>query len=108
MARPQLYPHKKLVGFDQHMLDAIDEWRRERKPIPTLSDAIRKLVELGLDASRQPVPGDLPTLHQPGTSDPLADLHLYAGGSEEPEPKQPRPKVNLGYPDRKARRRSPR
>jgi hypothetical protein len=46
--RPELYPIKKVIGFDQSMLDAIDHWRREQTPIPTVSDAIRALVELGL------------------------------------------------------------
>ena len=51
MARPQLYPIKKVIGFDRDMLDAIDAWRRVQSPIPTVSDAIRRLVELGLAAS---------------------------------------------------------
>jgi hypothetical protein len=48
MPRPQLYPVKKVVGFDQAMLDAIEKWRAKQKPIPNVSDAIRRLVELGL------------------------------------------------------------
>ena len=48
--RPELYPVKKVIGFDQSMLDAIDHWRRQQTPIPTVSDAIRALVELGLAA----------------------------------------------------------
>lgn len=48
LARPEIYPVKKVIGFDQGMLDAIDDWRRKQKPIPTVSDAIRRLVELGL------------------------------------------------------------
>jgi probable addiction module antidote protein len=30
------------------MLDAIEKWRSKQKPIPNVSDAIRRLVELGL------------------------------------------------------------
>ena len=52
MSRPQIYPVKKVIGFDQTMLDAIDNWRRKQKPIPTVSEAIRKLIEKGLKASR--------------------------------------------------------
>jgi hypothetical protein len=48
MPRPQIYPVKKVVGFDQAMLDAIEKWRAKQKPIPNVSDAIRRLVELGL------------------------------------------------------------
>jgi regulatory protein YycI of two-component signal transduction system YycFG len=47
--RPEKYPVKKVIGFAQEMLDAIDEWRRQQKPIPTVSDAIRALVQQGLE-----------------------------------------------------------
>ena len=48
MGRPLLYPVKKVIGFDQEMLDAINKWRTKQKPIPSVSDAIRSLVECGL------------------------------------------------------------
>lgn len=48
MPRPELYPVKKVIGFDRAMLEAIDSWRRIQSPIPTVSDAIRQLVMLGL------------------------------------------------------------
>ena len=44
MARPQLYPVKKVIGFDDTMLKAVDDWRRGRTPIPTMSDAIRQIL----------------------------------------------------------------
>ena len=44
MARPQLYPVKKVIGFDETMLKAIDDWRRGRTPIPTMSEAIRQIL----------------------------------------------------------------
>ncbi|RYB07748.1 hypothetical protein [Lichenibacterium ramalinae] len=44
MARPQLYPVKKVIGFDESMLKAVDEWRRGRTPIPTVSEAIRQIL----------------------------------------------------------------
>jgi hypothetical protein len=50
LPRPELYPVKKVVGFDRDMLDAIERWRAKQKPIPNVSDAIRRLVELGLKA----------------------------------------------------------
>ena len=43
MSRPTLYPVKKVVGFDQEMLDAIEKWRAKQKPIPNVSDAVRRL-----------------------------------------------------------------
>jgi hypothetical protein len=52
LPRPEIYPVKKVIGFEQDMLDAIDDWRRKQKPIPTVSDAIRRLVELGLKGKR--------------------------------------------------------
>jgi hypothetical protein len=49
--RPELYPIKKLIRFDQKMLDDIDEWRRHQTPIPTVTDAIRALLEQALAAA---------------------------------------------------------
>ena len=51
MPRPKLYPVKKVIGFDQAMLDAIDDWRRTQSPIPTVSEAIRQIVALGLSST---------------------------------------------------------
>jgi hypothetical protein len=48
MGRPPLYPVKKIIGFDQKMLDAIEKWRAKQKPIPSVSDAVRMLITLGL------------------------------------------------------------
>ncbi|MCA6105107.1 hypothetical protein [Bradyrhizobium australafricanum] len=53
MPRPELYPIKKVIGFDQAMMDAIERWRGKQHPIPNVSDAIRQLVELGLKAKRK-------------------------------------------------------
>jgi hypothetical protein len=52
MPRPELFPVKKVVGFDQEMIDAIDKWRAKQKPLPNVSEAIRRLVELGLKAKK--------------------------------------------------------
>jgi hypothetical protein len=35
------------------MLDAIDKWRRRQTPLPSVSEAIRRLVELGLKAKEK-------------------------------------------------------
>jgi hypothetical protein len=48
MPRPQIYPIKKVIVFEQEQLNAIDQWRRRQTPIPTVSEAIRRLVDLGL------------------------------------------------------------
>jgi hypothetical protein len=54
--RPELYPIKKVIGFDQPMFDAIGRWRHQQTPVPNVSDAIRSLVQLGL---RKPTPAPL-------------------------------------------------
>jgi hypothetical protein len=46
--RPEKFPIKKVLGFDREMLAAIDEWRRQQTPIPSVSEAIRALVQIGL------------------------------------------------------------
>jgi len=51
--RPELYPIKKLIRFDEKMLGDIEEWRRRQTPIPTVSDAIRELVGRGLTAPKR-------------------------------------------------------
>jgi hypothetical protein len=52
MPRPKLYPVKKVIGFDEEMLEAIDKWRRRQSPIPSVSDAVRTLIDAGLAASK--------------------------------------------------------
>jgi hypothetical protein len=54
MARTTQFPHKKLIGFDDEMLARIDDYRRTSDPIPNFSDAVRELVDAGLNA--QPAP----------------------------------------------------
>lgn len=53
MPRPETLPVKKLLRFDEEMLEAIDDWRRKQKPIPNVSDAIRQLIELGLKKGKR-------------------------------------------------------
>jgi hypothetical protein len=50
--RPELYPIKKLLRFDQQTIDAIDQWRHQQEPAPNESDAIRSLVQLGLSRTK--------------------------------------------------------
>jgi hypothetical protein len=52
MSRPEIYPVKKIIGFSARMLDEIEKWRAKQRPIPTVSDAIRQLIEAGLKAAR--------------------------------------------------------
>jgi hypothetical protein len=50
MPRPELYPVKKVIGFDRAQLSVIEKWRRRQTPIPSVSEAIRKLIAIGLKA----------------------------------------------------------
>jgi hypothetical protein len=52
--RPEQFPIKKVIGFEAGMLETVDEWRRKQTPIPTVSEAIRRLVELGLKVKGKP------------------------------------------------------
>jgi hypothetical protein len=48
MSRSEIFPIKKVIGFEQEQLYAVDDWRRRQSPIPNVSEAIRRLIELGL------------------------------------------------------------
>jgi hypothetical protein len=48
MPRPELYPVKKIIGFNNSMIDAIEKWRTKQRPIPTVSEAIRQLIMIAL------------------------------------------------------------
>lgn len=44
LARPIAFPVKKVVGFDQETIDAIEAYRRDQTPIPNQSEAIRSIL----------------------------------------------------------------
>jgi hypothetical protein len=48
--KPLLFPTKLLIGFDDERLEAVDAWRAKQPDVPTRSEAVRRLVELGLQA----------------------------------------------------------
>ena len=52
MPRPQLYQVKKIVGFDQAMIDNVEKWRAKQRPIPNVSEAIRQLVGQALSNTK--------------------------------------------------------
>jgi hypothetical protein len=52
MPRPEPYPVKQLVGFDQAMIDDVEEWRAKQTPIPEMSQAIRRLVGKALSGAK--------------------------------------------------------
>jgi hypothetical protein len=49
MPKPKSFPNKVLIGFSDDHLRAFDQWRRKQEDMPTRSEAVRRLVELGLD-----------------------------------------------------------
>ena len=50
IGRPETHPIKKVIGFSEEMVESVEIWRAKQKPVPNLSEAIRRLVELGLKA----------------------------------------------------------
>lgn len=52
MGRPSMGLTKKLIGFDDESIRAVDEWRREQDPIPDFSEAVRKIIK----SSAKPAP----------------------------------------------------
>jgi len=44
---------KKVIGFTEEMIEAVEGWRAKQKPVPNLSEAIRRLVEFGLKAKQK-------------------------------------------------------
>jgi hypothetical protein len=50
MPRTEEFPIKFQLGIAEEMDVAINEWRRRQEDLPNRSEAIRRLVELGLSA----------------------------------------------------------
>jgi hypothetical protein len=48
IGRPETHPVKKILGFTEEMVAAVEIWRAKQKPVPNFSEAVRRLVELGL------------------------------------------------------------
>jgi hypothetical protein len=52
IGRPETHPVKKVIGFTDEMLALVEAWRAKQKPVPNQSEAIRRLVELGLKVKK--------------------------------------------------------
>jgi hypothetical protein len=50
IGRPETHPVKKIIGFSEDMIAEVERWRAKQKPVPNVSEAIRRLVEIGLKA----------------------------------------------------------
>lgn len=46
--RPLTFPVKKVLGFDGDLIAEINNWRRRQDDVPNFSDAVRKLIWIGL------------------------------------------------------------
>jgi hypothetical protein len=49
IGRPETHPVKKIIGFTKEQLAIVENWRAKQRPIPNLSEAIRQLMERGLE-----------------------------------------------------------
>jgi hypothetical protein len=52
MARAERFPVKLVLGITRETDDALTDWRRQQPDIPSRSEAIRRLIELGLKIAR--------------------------------------------------------
>jgi hypothetical protein len=51
--RPETHPVKKIIGFTHEQLAIVEEWRARQRPIPNVSEAIRQLMERGLERAER-------------------------------------------------------
>lgn len=52
LGRPPVDSAPVNVRMERELLDALDNWRREQADLPGRPEAIRRLIELGLQASK--------------------------------------------------------
>lgn len=53
-----MYNHRVQLVCDDAFLEKVDDWRRVQPDLPNRSEAIRRLVYLGLNAARAQPPKD--------------------------------------------------
>jgi hypothetical protein len=53
MPKPERYAVKKLVRFESKLMAAVDKWRRKEPDLPNQTEAIRRLVGIGLRARKK-------------------------------------------------------
>ena len=52
IGRPETHPVKKVIGFTEEMIGDIKSWRAKQKPVPNLSEAIRRFVRIALKTKK--------------------------------------------------------
>jgi rRNA maturation endonuclease Nob1 len=50
---PDATPRRLNIVAPESWVQRVDDWRRKQADLPNLSEAIRRLVEAGLDAERK-------------------------------------------------------
>ncbi|GFP33967.1 hypothetical protein HKBW3S42_02307 [Candidatus Hakubella thermalkaliphila] len=50
----QRYSKKLILRMEKNMVVAIEDYRRAQEVIPTVSDAIRQLITVGLNTAKKP------------------------------------------------------
>jgi Arc/MetJ-type ribon-helix-helix transcriptional regulator len=74
MARETKLPQLVQLRLSDALSKAIDDWRRKQEDIPSRSEAIRRLVQLGLGA--EPFVLDLLRTMEALPRDPVMDGHI--------------------------------
>lgn len=69
MARPLTYPHRRLLQLDDQLKEKIDDFRFSRR-YKTEADAIRALIQAGLDATAGKQPSHEPSKERQQLSKP--------------------------------------
>ncbi|MEA2872508.1 MAG: hypothetical protein QOH67_2484 [Hyphomicrobiales bacterium] len=54
MAGPERRPIKTIVRFDSAEAQAIEDWRTRQKPVPDATEAIHRLIAMGLASAPPP------------------------------------------------------
>jgi hypothetical protein len=54
MAGPERRPIKTIVRFDSAEAQAIEDWRTRQKPVPDATEAIHRLIAMGLASAPAP------------------------------------------------------
>jgi hypothetical protein len=51
VGRPETHPIKKIIRFNEAMVEMIEKWRRKQKPKPNFTEAVRQLIEMSLETT---------------------------------------------------------
>jgi hypothetical protein len=92
MSKPVKYPVRKIFSLSIETAKALDDYRRGFEKIPSESDALRTLVELGLSALDQHRSEGVTARREPRRVKKLLSRTADESGPKKPRAAQPRPK----------------